>query len=262
MVLKITIEQLDEGFLLEDAAGKKCAVSTSMLTTKVKSYFGLTAVKKAKLKEPETLRNVSHDEKAANEFIQSVTKAAETTIVEAFTFREIPPFDWHSVPEQKIGDVLKAHIAGDCIKLSRNGWGTVVWVSMKDLIHLRQHPEDLPAINHLQDNKKALIRRFLKDYDFSQVGIDTPEKKSTADKVLEIALEQIDITGKVNLSRIAKELGITSASVSYHINRLEAQLNAAKQKWQDERDKPMLKTVTRPGEEEKIGDMGEITLIK
>lgn len=80
------------------------------------------------------------------------------------------------------------------------------------------------------------------------------KQEPTSEKVLGLALEQIDITGHYNQTRIAKELGVTSATVSYHIRNHEARLNEAMQKWQDERDKPMLKTVTRPDPDDKILD--------
>ena len=75
-----------------------------------------------------------------------------------------------------------------------------------------------------------------------------PGSDKTVHKVKKLALEQIEITGKLVNTKIADELGISSATVSYHLDNLEKEISEAKETYQDSRETPMINNDTRPAE--------------
>ena len=75
-----------------------------------------------------------------------------------------------------------------------------------------------------------------------------PGSEKTVDKVKKLALEQIEITGKLVNTKIADELGISSATVSYHLDNLEKEISEAKEAYQVAREKPLVNNDTTPAE--------------
>lgn len=78
------------------------------------------------------------------------------------------------------------------------------------------------------------------------------QRSSTIERhrnIFEKAREQINLTGKVNNAKIARDLNITPSNVGNHLKKMNVELDELIKKWQEERDKKMLIVETRTDEE-------------
>lgn len=110
----------------------------------------------------------------------------------------------------------------------------------------------------VKDSGQAMeeIGKLLKpDERFEQSTVKGPIKKTrpnTAElhrQIFEKAKEQIDITGKVNAAKIARELELNNSSVHSHLKKMNVELETIIKKWNDEHDKTMLAAETRTDDE-------------
>jgi hypothetical protein len=67
--------------------------------------------------------------------------------------------------------------------------------------------------------------------------------------IFDKAVEQINLVGKVNGNKIAKELNINAPNVYNHLKKMNGELEELKRNWQEERDKNMVNNVTRDSEQ-------------
>jgi hypothetical protein len=73
-------------------------------------------------------------------------------------------------------------------------------------------------------------------------------KRSTLElkrKIFEKAKEQIELLGRVNGARIARELGRNTSNVCIHLKKMDSELDELIKKWIDERDKKMVNVKTK-----------------
>lgn len=68
-------------------------------------------------------------------------------------------------------------------------------------------------------------------------------------KIFEAAKEQINITGKINCAQIARDLDLNASNVGNHLKKMNDELEGIIKKWQDERDKPMVRADTRANDD-------------
>ncbi len=104
-----------------------------------------------------------------------------------------------------------------------------------------------------KDSEQALeeIKKLLKIDEMVEKPVVEDEKHrikyTTVElqrKIFEKAKEQISLTGKTNGAEIARELGTNNSTVHNHIKKMSIELDELIKKWQEERDRQMLKSET------------------
>lgn len=90
-----------------------------------------------------------------------------------FIFAECEPFKWFSLPTFRRGKTMY-HLSGEKVHILREGYGDcAVWANTADLKILYGQPDELmkKALSNLHENKKYILKGFLYDVEFSNIGL-------------------------------------------------------------------------------------------
>ncbi len=96
----------------------------------------------------------------------------------------------------------------------------------------------------------ALMKKGITNSDNNTISLKRPEKRTKYNKtelhrrIFEIAKGQIDIVGKIDTSKISEELKVDVSAINDHVNMMSCELESMIKKWQEERDRPMIKKET------------------
>lgn len=103
----------------------------------------------------------------------------------------------------------------------------------------------------IKDTNQAMeeIRKLLKFDEKSEESIleqkTKPNHIELHRMIFDAAKGQINIYGKVNGAKIARELNVNNSTVHSHLRKMNLELEDLIKKWQEERDKKMVHTETR-----------------
>lgn len=90
-----------------------------------------------------------------------------------FIFKECEPFKWFGLPTFRAGKT-RYHLQQNVMHIMREGYGDVpIWALRDDIKYLAEHPADEivnTAIRCLYENKRYVLKGFLRDVEFSKIG--------------------------------------------------------------------------------------------
>lgn len=183
--ISVSIEQLDEGFLVEEDGGKSYAISTGTnMIEKVREIFMLNASCE-KAHEPVPLPESVMQEGRAKHLItdrvhdvsNDVTNKVSNIVscdTTQFSFQECAHFYWQSVPEKRFGKTT-VHQSGRSLRIAKEGYDVAMWVDMESLkrlkvLQLKSKKDFNIATGSLSSNKRTIIRTCLNEIDLSKLG--------------------------------------------------------------------------------------------
>jgi DNA-binding transcriptional ArsR family regulator len=114
-----------------------------------------------------------------------------------------------------------------------------------------RYPEGPNEPPKCSEKLNGLAKQAMDAHNHIPVEEKAEKPETTREKVLKEAKDQIDITGKVGASEIARILGLTPATIAYHLGKLSEEIEAYKAEHEEGKYKPRLRTDTSVPEDEK-----------
>lgn len=87
-----------------------------------------------------------------------------------FVFKDCEPFECSHLPTSGAGKTVY-HVDGDRVHIMRDGYKSCsVFCTLESLKYLKNHPSEVnKALKGMYDNKKFIIKGFLRDIDFDNI---------------------------------------------------------------------------------------------